>query len=217
MRPTPRRIAFSGHRPSGSGRRFPQYVCFGPVVPALEQRQVPLANGGRGRILVRRQIREHTVHARSEVQSFGQPCGRPVVGSRVPVGWSLSGSSGTGSSARGWANRELEPDCSFWMRMPSVENVAGPRSRPPSKRNTATSSGIGRCLQDHGAQLAHGPDQFRSQGPNGFGLLHLGMQGRGGFEFEISGGFLALRAQGHQPALAPGGQELLHGMLTSSA
>jgi hypothetical protein len=32
--------------------------------------------------------------------------------------------------ARGCAKSELEPDCSFWMRMPRVEKSAGPRSRP---------------------------------------------------------------------------------------
>ncbi len=95
--------------------------------------------------------------------------------------------------------------------MPRVENAAGPRSRPSSKRKTATSSGLAGGLQNDRAQLAERTDQFRSKRADGFDALHLRMKRGGGFKLEVRGGLVALRLENHEAALAAGGQKAFDG------
>jgi hypothetical protein len=54
--------------------------------------------------------------------------------------------------------------------------------------------GIGGGLQDDGAQLAEGTDQLGGEGADGFDALDLGVERRGGLEFEVGGGLVALGA-----------------------
>src|ERR1700678_2964806 len=69
-----------------------------------------------------------------------------------------------------------------------------------------------RGLEDDGAELAQRADQFGGQGSHGFDALNLGMKLRGGFEFEIGGGLVALAAQHDQAAFAARRKKLLNSL-----
>ena len=123
-----------------------------------------------------------------------------------PVPWSLFFRHRL--DGEGCAKSDVEPDCSFWIRMPSVEKAAGPRRRPFSKRNTATSPGFAEaCRMMARSRLKGRTIRRRESAP--FHALHLRMERSGRFEFEIGRGLVALGAERDQAAFAARGEKFL--------
>ena len=94
--------------------------------------------------------------------------------------------------------------------MPSVENAAGPRSRPLSKRKTATSSGFADACRITARSSLMRLHQFGRQRAHGLDALHLRMQIAAAVSNSSSAeAWSRSRAQHDQPALAARGQKTL--------
>ena len=104
--------------------------------------------------------------------------------------------------AMGCAKSDVEPDRSFWILMPSVENAAGPRSSPFSNRNTATSSGSASGLQEDGTQATQRTDDLGGKGAYCLNPLHLSVKRGGGDSIQIGRCLITACAEGDQLAVA---------------
>ena len=95
----------------------------------------------------------------------------------------------------GCAKSEVDPDCSFWILMPTVEKRRRPAQTAVLKKENGHFVKFCGGLENDGAQTAERANEFGGQGVHGFNTLHLRMQRGSGFEGQLRRGLVALGAE----------------------